>query len=43
MENKEDNNDAGPLVQKTPDFMAVKKEFIIFLSNDNKTEYILNL
>ena len=43
MENKEDNNEAGPLVQKTPDFMTVKKEFIIFLSNDNKTEYILNL
>ena len=43
MADKENNSEAGPEVIKTSDFMTNKKEFIIFLSNDDETEYNLSL
>ena len=38
-----EDNEAGPAAVKTPDFMTMKKVFDIFLSNNNKSEYILNI
>ena len=42
MQNNE-NNEPGPAIMKTPEFMNIKKEFVIFLSNDNKAEYNLSI
>lgn len=38
-----EDNEAGPAAVKTPDFMNIKKVFNIFLSNNNKSEYTLNI
>ena len=42
MENKEENNEAGPSIINTPEFMTSKKSSIILLSN-NKSEFSIDI